>query len=282
MTLSLFAFALTAPAWWFFLVAFGFGVIIGSFLNVYIYRFHTGKSLAGSSHCLSCGTSLRWFELFPLVSFLALRARCRSCGCRIPARYFLVELGTALLFAAALTLTNDILLLLLFWLAFAILVVVFVYDLDHFIIPDGLTLALTITTLAILGYDLARSGWLAEPFLWDTFAAVGGGMFFLLLWVLSKGQWLGFGDVKLALPLGWLVGWEYVFSFIVLSFWIGAAVSLLLIGVQQWRKRGKDRLPNHQAGLTMKSAVPFAPFLVSSALVVLFTRFNVLDLFSFI
>lgn len=282
MTLSFFAFQLTAPAWWFFVVAFGFGVIIGSFLNVYIYRFHTGKSLSGSSHCLSCGTKLRWYELFPLFSYLALRGRCRSCGCKIPSRYFLVELCTGTLFSLSVLLSQELLVILLYWFVFAVLVVIFVYDVAHFIIPDVLTVALTIAAFFLQIQALSTTGWQSEPFLLDTFAAVAGGVFFLFLWVLSKGQWLGFGDVKLALPLGWLVGWELVFSFIVLSFWIGAAVSLGIIGLQMWQRRGKAALQKQQAGLTMKSAVPFAPFLVGSAVVVLFTRFNVLDLFSFI
>ena len=79
------------------LYAFVFGVIIGSFLNVYIYRFHTGKSLSGHSHCLSCGTPLKPYELIPLLSYVFLRGRCRTCGCKIPARYFLVELTAGLL-----------------------------------------------------------------------------------------------------------------------------------------------------------------------------------------
>ena len=231
---------------------------------------------------MSCGTPLRWYELFPLLSYLGLRGRCRTCGCKIPARYFLVELGTGALFALSLLLSSDLLVILIYWFIFAVLIVIFVYDLAHFIIPDGLSLALTFAVFLLQLHGLYQNGWQSEPFLLDAFAAVCGGVFFLFLWVLSKGQWLGFGDVKLALPLGWLVGWQYVFSFIVLSFWIGAVVSLAIIGFQVWQKRGKAALQNQQAGLTMKSAVPFAPFLVGSAVVVLFTHFNVLDLFSFI
>jgi len=94
------------PLWWWVVTAFGFGVIIGSFLNVLIYRFHTGKSLSGHSHCLSCGTRLCWFELLPLVSYLGLRGRCRTCGCRIPNRYFLVEFATGMAFVGAVVQAN--------------------------------------------------------------------------------------------------------------------------------------------------------------------------------
>lgn len=268
------------PLWWWQVIAFGFGVIIGSFLNVYIYRFHTGKSLSGHSHCLSCGTGLRWFDLFPLVSYLVLRGRCRSCGCKIPARYFLVELFTGSLFAISLTLTLDLPLLLLYWWILAVLVVIFVYDLYHFIIPDKLTVILTILVLIQIGYEY----WL-NPFAFNLlsaqfYTALAGSAFFLILWLYSGGRWLGFGDVKLAFPLGLLVGPAYVFSFVVLAFWIGAGISLLILGYQRLN-RGKASLHLTNNTITMKSAVPFAPFLIASSLVILFTHLNVLALFSF-
>lgn len=268
------------PLWLLQLIAFGFGVIIGSFLNVYIYRFHTGRSLGGSSHCLSCGTPLRWFELFPLVSYMILRGRCRTCGCRIPSRYFLVEILTGLLFVAALTITLDPVSLLWWWLILSILVIITVYDLYHFIIPDRLTLALTLLATGLLGYETwqASAPWLSLGY--SALAALGGSAFFFLLWKVSDGKWLGFGDVKLAFPLGLLVGPPLVFSFVVLSFWIGAAISLLILAYGQL-SRGKAPLRLPSQTLTMKSAVPFAPFLVASCLVIIFTHFNVLALFSF-
>ncbi len=262
------------------IIAFGFGIIVGSFLNVYIYRFHTGKSLAGRSHCLSCGTPLRWYELVPLFSYLFLRGRCRTCGCKVPARYFLVELITGLLFVCSLTLTLDVISLLLLWFIMSLLVVITVYDLYHFIIPDKLTFVLTILVTILIGYEYwAGSGNYARLG-WDVVVALGGSLFFLFLWVVSKGKWLGFGDVKLAFPLGFLVGAESVFSFVVLSFWIGAAISLLLLAWQRFG-RGQSALHLSSRSLTMKSAVPFAPFLTLSAVIVLFTHFNVLSLFSF-
>lgn len=273
--------SLLVPIGWLYPIAFGFGVIIGSFLNVYIYRFHTGKSLAGHSHCLSCGTRLHWFELFPLLSYLALRASCRTCGCKIPSRYFLVELSTGILFALTLTLTLDVMVIGLLWFIMSTLMVITVYDLYHFIIPDELTVALTIAVLALIGYGyfLRPTGLGSIGF--EVVAALGGVGFFLFLWVVSKGAWLGFGDVKLAFPLGLLVGSAKVFSFVVLSFWVGAAISLLIIGWEKL-KRGKTHLHLPGQALTMKSAVPFAPFLVASSLIILFTHFDALQLFSFI
>lgn len=268
------------PLWLLQVIAFGFGIIIGSFLNVYIYRFHTGKSLAGRSHCLSCGTGLSWYELFPLVSYLALRGRCRTCGCRITPRYFFVELVTGLLFALSLTLTLEIVPLLLLWFILATLVVITVYDLYHFIIPDQLTGVLAAAVLALLFFDIWQGLSTWHDLGWSVATAAAGSGFFYLLWKISSGKWLGFGDVKLAFPLGLLAGPTLVFSFVVLSFWIGAAISLVLLAFARF-SRGKAHLHLPGKALTMKSEVPFAPFLVASSLVILFTKLNVLTLFSF-
>ncbi len=268
------------PMTFWFAVAAGFGLIIGSFLNVYIYRFHTGKSLGGSSHCLSCATPLRWYELFPVVSYLVLRGRCRTCSSRIPVRYCLVELLTALLFVAVVTVTTDVVAILLLWFIVAVLVTILVYDAYHFVIPDSLTITVTAATLTLQLYE-----WWAG---YSTLVSVGvslgaallGAGFFLFLWVVSRGAWLGFGDVKLAVPLGLLVGPASVFSFIVVSFWIGALVSVGIL-LRQRLVRGKSHLRFMSPKLTMKSEVPFAPFLISGALLTYFVSINVLTIFKF-
>lgn len=154
-------------------VAFGFGAIIGSFLNVYIYRFHTGKSLAGHSHCMSCGESLRWFELFPIVSYLVIQGRCRHCASRVPIRYFLVELLTAVLFVLAVTITMSYFGILLLWLIASILVVIITYDYYHFIIPDSLTIALTLSVFAWTGFEFAE-GMKLDALSLDVISAVVG------------------------------------------------------------------------------------------------------------
>jgi leader peptidase (prepilin peptidase)/N-methyltransferase len=268
------------PPVWFFTIAFFYGLIIGSFLNVVIYRFHTGKSLSGHSHCLSCGTRLRWYELFPLFSYLGLRGRCSSCGSYIPSRYFLVELLTGLLFVGAAAKTDSILSLLYLWVMLSICVVIVVYDMRHFIIPDSLTLALTILALFRLGY-LWYTGLAFTTLLISVLAALGGVLFFYLLWLISKGQWIGFGDVKLAFPLGLMVGTYLVFSMVVYSFWIGAVISLCLVGLSKLQ-RGKLCLRLGLRNLTIKSVVPFAPFLIAGCLFTLFTQLDVLTLFTFI
>lgn len=267
------------PFSWLFVIALGFGLIIGSFLNVLIYRFHTGKSLSGHSHCLSCGTTLRWFELFPLFSYLTLFGRCRTCGCSIPSRYFLVELMTALLFAAVLFVTVIPLEIIFYWAMVSILVVIIVYDIRHFIIPDALTVSLIVLLALWFGYRF-YIGVPLQALGGDVFAALAGVGFFFFLWFVSSGRWLGFGDVKLAFPLGLLVGSSYVFSMIVYSFWIGALISIGLVALARL-ERGKLYLRFGTPKLTIKSVVPFAPFLIAGCLLVFFTKFNVLNLFTF-
>lgn len=260
--------------------AFGVGIIIGSFLNVVIYRFHTGRSINGHSHCMSCGERLRWFELFPLLSFLCLRGRCRTCSCRITPRYALVEFLTGALFTLSLFAASTTYELLFLWLIMSVLVVITVYDINHYIIPDKLVLMLTLLVFAMQGYAVWLGSKSTVALTEDFIYALAGAGFFLFLWVISKGKWLGFGDVKLAFPLALIVGAPLVFSMVVFSFWIGTIVSLSLIGVAKLQ-RGKLGLRFTGQGLTIKSVVPFAPFLIAGCLLVFFTHINVISIFSF-
>ncbi len=266
------------PLLWLITLAFCYGAIIGSFLNVYIYRFHTGKSLSGRSHCLSCGKHLRALELIPLFSYLGLRGRCRSCGSFVSPRYFVVEAATGLLFIASLIAAESLMEMLYLWTVCSILVVIVVYDIRHYIIPDTLTFSLVLFTLSWLTFLITQG----IPYLdvvYTLVAAASASGFLFFLWYISNGKWIGFGDVKLAFPLGLIVGATGVFSMMVLSFWIGAGISLLLLAATKL-PRGQLGLRFLAANLTIKSVVPFAPFLVAGCLVVLFTKFNVLNLFT--
>ncbi len=261
---------------------FAFGVIIGSFLNVYIYRLHTGKSLAGSSHCLSCGNSLKAYDLVPLFSYLALLGKCRNCQAVIPSRYFLVELLTGLLFVLAVFFATSIVDLVVFWSLVAVLVVIAVYDLYHMIIPDELVLALLILAMSHQFYGLLIGSLLVADFAFNIFFAFCGSLFLFMLWRMSGGKWIGFGDVKLVLPLGIFVGYAGVFSMLVLSFWIGAVIGLALLAFQYLQKRGQPHLRFLTRELTIKSAVPFAPFLISGFLVAFFFEVDVVSLLTYV
>ncbi len=261
-------------------ILFGFGVIIGSFLNVVLYRLHTGKSLAGHSHCLSCGRRLRALELVPLLSYLGLGARCRSCRSYIPVRYFLVELLTGLLFVLVYLNSSGLFELLLGLVFVSVLVVVAVYDLRHLIIPDELVFILTALALLQSGYLLFGTAD-GVAFAYDLGAAFLGSLFFYFLWQASGGKWIGFGDVKLALPLGLMVGCMGVFSMIVLAFWVGAIIGLALLALQYLARRGKLPLRFFGRRLTMKSALPFAPFLITGFLLVWLWGIDVVTLLTY-
>lgn len=270
-----------------FTVVFLFGIVIGSFLNVVICRLHTGRSLNNRSHCLSCGRTLAWYDLVPVVSYVALLGRCRTCGGWIPLRYVLVEIltgvGFVLVFATAGTLVAAVCMM----IVIALLVVIGAYDMYHFIIPDELVLALAGVGIAVAGYAAYLNGDIASL----THAALAAGIAFLFfggLWYISDGRWIGFGDAKLAAPLALLVGIHGVFSFIVLSFWIGAGISLLIVGIDTFRHR---RLAQYCAGgviektrgyRTMKREVPFAPFLILAFICVFFFQIDVLTLINYV
>ena len=257
-------------------ILFLFGVIIGSFLNVVIYRLHTGKSLNDRSHCLSCGATLAWYELFPLISYLVLLGRCRNCGSWIPGRYWAVELGTGLLFIAVGMHELHIGMLVPMLIVVASLMVAVVYDLRHLIIPDEIV---AITIGAVCMYVLLGEGRIVASDL--SIVVLAGALAFFayaLLWYVSAGRWLGLGDAKLAFPLGMLLGINHIFSFVVLSFWIGALVSLAFIALRYVSARGQNPLQFSAIPLTIKSEIPFAPFLVAAFLLVFFYGLDVLEI----
>jgi prepilin signal peptidase PulO-like enzyme (type II secretory pathway) len=229
------------------------GAIIGSFLNVVILRYNTGRSVGGRSACPSCNHALAWYELLPVVSFLFLRGRCRTCLTKISPQYALVELSTGLLFAATafmFPLTGFAL-----WLTLiisSISMVIFVYDIRHTIIPDGMVFTLIGIGFLLRLYEFIFFGI-------DTISILNllGGLiiftFFWFLWFVSQGTWMGFGDAKLGLAIGWILGFSAGITAIMVGFWLGAIVGILMI---IWNKLVT------KSGLSMKSEVPFAPFLL--------------------
>jgi len=246
------------------------GLIIGSFLNVLILRYHTGRSLGGRSGCLTCGQALCWFELVPVLSFICLKGRCRTCRAKVSWQYPLVELATASLFVfSAQHFLPSWTVVFFSWLIISLLIVITVYDLRHKIIPEVL----------VYGFDFLA-------FIWAIFlsedlisALVAGLIFFGLfgaMWYFSKGTWMGFGDAKLVLGFGFLLGLSAGFSALLWAFVLGAIVGLLLLASSKLKK-----LPKNWPRFNLKTEVPFAPFLVIGLLLVWLGQFNLLDVFLF-
>ncbi|HEY4493889.1 MAG TPA: prepilin peptidase [Candidatus Paceibacterota bacterium] len=253
------------------IIFFVFGLIIGSFLNVAICRYNTSKSFGGRSVCMSCNTTLSWYELIPLLSFLALGARCKSCKVKISLQYPLVESITGIIFAALFLkfqnffFTSTLAFAGLYAYSaamFSLLLVIAAYDLRHKIIPD--TLAFVFGALAFLGLFLFSSQGVRihVPALSSFLSGLVIAIPFALFWFLSRGRWMGLGDAKLAVGLGWFLGLSRVLSATILAFWTGALVGIFLI-LFGW-KHG------------IKSEIPFAPFLVFGAAAVFLFELSLL------
>ncbi|PIQ70141.1 MAG: prepilin peptidase [Candidatus Tagabacteria bacterium CG_4_8_14_3_um_filter_41_8] len=222
---------------------FIFGAIIGSFLNVVIKRYNTGESIIYSdSRCLACGKKLSWSELIPICSFLLQKGKCRGCHSKISRQYPLVEFLTGLLFLSIfLKFFPDIILVIFYWIAASLLIIISVYDFYHQIIPDKIVYLLIFLALGYWFFigNAALSGFLA---------GLSFFLFFFLLWISSRGRSMGLGDSKIALAAGWILGFENGIIAILFSFWIGAILGVFLLLFS--RKT-----------FTLKSRIPFGPFL---------------------
>jgi len=244
-----------------------FGLIIGSFLNVVILR-RGARTVGGRSGCLSCGAPLRWYDLVPVVSWVALRGRCRACGSRISVQYPLVEASTAVLFACIGASDLSIPMQIISLIIIALLILITVYDLRHTIIPDEWSYTFAILAFISASSFAIGSGWTG------IFSLIIAGPLCALplfaLWLISRGRWMGLGDAKLALGIGFLLGQGTGLFAVFFAFVIGAVISVcFLLPYSYVRARfGITRLGAGGAGFTMKSEVPFGPFLIASTLLV--------------
>jgi len=243
---------------------FLFGLIIGSFLNCVIYRLQTDESfLKGRSFCPNCKHTLSWQDLIPIFSFLILRGKCRYCKKPISWQYPLVELATGVLFVLVLSYTFPNLLVTGYWLFITcFLIVIFVYDLEHYIIPDKVIYP----AILVVGIWYFMSGiffhlytryplFTRSEILNTTYSAFGAAVFFLLIVLISRGKWMGIGDIKLAFLMGLFLGFPKILVALFLAFFIGAIIGLELIIA------GKKK---------MKSEVPFGPFLITGTFLAMF------------
>ena len=247
-------------------IFFLFGLIIGSFLNSVTYRLGVMESLWERSHCPNCKRKVRWYDNIPLVSFVVLAARCRDCGEKISWRYPLLELLTGVVFALVgaytFVLSDSST-----WLTaamqlgvFSLLLVIFAYDLEHMEIPMLVLWAgVALVVLYCLAYDLSyfdpTLGIMGSKLFGAALGGVVAFVFFFALARFSDETWMGYGDAYLGLLVGMVALWPRIIATLVLSFVIG---SLLSIGLIAFRKK------------TMKSQVPFAPFLIAGLIVSVF------------
>lgn len=268
------------------LFIFIFGTIIGSGINALDWRTGQDKSwLNDRSECPHCGHALAWWELVPLVSFFVLGRSCSECGKSISWQYPLVELAAGLLFVLIFQAFGISLMSIFAVVIWVLLLLIYVHDGRTMLVPNWTVwlfnmLAFVSLFMALPEGSLQISHAMVTTPGWRTIAA--GPILalpFTLIWLLSGGRAMGFADAKIALGIGWLLGVAEGVSAVVYAFWVGAAVSLMLVGFQRLWKRfsfGSQEPSTMETGLSMKSAVPFGPFLILGLLFVYFTGITLL------
>lgn len=257
------------------------GLAVGSFLNVVIVRIQRGASpWKGRSACMDCEEILHWNELIPIISYLVLGGYCKHCKAKISFQYPLVEAGTALLFFVAYVFAfplsgnihlfsgadiGSILILLRNWFSIAVLIVLFVYDLRWFLVLDAIVIPAAIGVFLFNGIFFYHApvctdvSWfvcaLSISWMNYLFAAVLGGGFFFAQYAISRGVWVGGGDIRLGIFMGALLGFPKVLVALFFAYMIGSLVALPLVFLKQ-----KE----------MRSEIPFAPFLAIGTIIALF------------
>ena len=223
-----------------------FGAAAGSFLNVVVWRLHTGHSIVRPrSFCPNCKTPLRWYDNIPLLSFILLTGRCRYCHKPISWFYPFGEGLTALLFLALYLRFGLTPQAAVFAFFSSFLVVLFIYDLRYYIIPDEISLS-GIGVAVLLQWYLGAA---LQSLLLAGIIAAG---FFGLQYIFSGGRWIGGGDIRLGALMGAMLGWPQVLVALFLAYLLGSVigVSLVLGGRKQW-----------------SSKVPFGTFLTAATFV---------------
>ena len=268
----------------FYFIVAVLGVIAGSFLTAYVARYGVKTMTRGRSACALCGTTLSPRELIPILSFIIQRGKCVHCESRISRMYLITEVLTSLMILLifhtifmnyGLTL-GSVVLFMLYVSVFATLLAISLYDLKHFIIPDpwvyvfiGLGYVTHIYHLVYVGESITYLDIISGPLV---------ALPFFLMWLVSRGTWMGFGDIKLSIGIGGLLGIVSGISALVLGVWIGTVISL---GMLFFSHTGLS-LGRGVKKLTMKSEVPFGPFLALGTLLAFVWFGDVLGLSLFI
>jgi leader peptidase (prepilin peptidase) / N-methyltransferase len=243
-------------------LVFLFGLLMGSFFNVCIYRIPKEESVVSPpSHCPKCGNQLKYYDLIPVLSFLMLKGKCRYCGEKVSIRYALVELLTGLTFLALFLKYSFTVEFLAAIFLMSVLIIVFFIDLDNKIIPHGLTLIGVAGGLILTVFNFfnpvilfGNTNW------WSHLLGVlpGSGILFLVallgLIIYKSDEGMGMGDVYIFAPIGLFLGFKLCILNLMLSIFIAGFISVILLII-----RKKNR----------KDTIPFGPFIVTGTFIVL-------------
>ena len=232
-----------------YLMAFIFGTIVGSFLNVCIYRIPVGESVIYPfSHCPKCGEKIKWYDNIPIISYLILRGKCRNCGEKISVQYPLIELLTGILTAGVIWKYGISLVSLYFLILACVLIVVSMIDIKTMLVPVKLC------------YSAMVAGILLSPFISissfkDSIlgASFGAGIILFIIetyYIFTGKEGMGYGDANIMALIGAFLGWEKVLLTIFFASLIGSVVGVALMVLK---------------GKNTKFALPFGPFLSAGA-----------------
>ena len=252
--------------------AFVLGATVGSFLNVCIFRMPRGESIVfPGSHCLSCGTPVRWYDNIPIVSYFILQGRCRRCGTHFSAQYPLIEFMTAALFLCVYLKFSVTLATPVYWALIGALVVVTWIDLYYYIIPNRITVTGVVAglLLSVLAYVLPSSGLLVRsPVNALVGVLLGAGILYLadmFAVVFLNKAGMGGGDLKLLAMLGAFLGWKMILPILFVASIIGSAVGIPVLMLRR-KKQGPS---SHY--------IPFGPYLAAAGVLMLFFGNHLLE-----
>lgn len=209
----------------FYIIIFLYGIVIGSFLNVCIYRLPQKENIAKvRSHCMNCGYQLRWYDLVPVFSYLCLRGRCRNCKEKISIQYPVIEALNGVLYCIIFAEYGFSIETLLYALLFSALITLSVIDFRTYEIPLGINIF--ILALGLVRVVTDYTNWLGYAI--GLFCVSG---FLYLIYLVTKGRGIGGGDIKLMAVCGLLLGWKLVILSFVLGCIIGSVIHLIRMKV---------------------------------------------------
>jgi prepilin signal peptidase PulO-like enzyme (type II secretory pathway) len=255
----------------YYLLPFIFGIIIGSFLNVVALRHKTGLTIKGRSMCMTCGNTLTWKELIPLLSFIIQGGSCRKCKSKISWQYPLIEFFAGIIFTLIffyfppLSIETATVTFLQIIIA-CLLLIITIYDFKHKIIPDSWVYAFAV--LALVSNIIGGTSLWHIPTFWQLISGPLLAVPFAFIWLVSRGKWIGFGDVKLTLGIGWLLGISAGVNALIVSVWLAAffGISIIIINLINGIK--------YKAG----TEIPFGPYLILGMYLVLFFNIQPVDI----
>jgi leader peptidase (prepilin peptidase)/N-methyltransferase len=238
------------------------GLIIGSFITAVVHRLNDLESLVrGRSQCPKCKKQLGFWDLIPLLSFIFLEGKCRYCKQKISITYPLIELLTAIIFVLIYQYFGiSVYSIFLLIITISLIVIAF-YDIQKMLIPDEIVIFTAIIVIIYFVYSSVVGKNFDIILMQLIGAAIFGGVL-ALLYLFSKGKWIGFGDIKLTLLLGFITGYPLVFVGFFMSFLLGGIYGLILIAL------GKKE---------MNSKVPFAPLLILGTYIAIFWGDKILN-----